>query len=171
MNRKETNANQQKQTPSKSQALLQSSSLSESGPASASRFFRSSSISRYVLQLNIRKAMMISIPPIIDAAGRSLWYICQSTRATMKMVRRAATEDRTGEVREIRTRNDPENAIGADIVSPMYSGQKQLKRGEWTYWHLTKWKSSASWQHHLLAIRMSPNRSSGGLARGSKGQG
>jgi hypothetical protein len=30
--------------------------------------------------------------------------------ATMKMVSSAATEDRTGEVREIRTRNDPEKA-------------------------------------------------------------
>jgi hypothetical protein len=56
---------------------------------------------------------MMSIPPTIAAGvkgelsggGRS-W----STIATMKMVRSAATEDRTGEVSEIRTRNDPEKA-------------------------------------------------------------
>jgi hypothetical protein len=56
---------------------------------------------------------MMSMPPTIAAGvkgelsggGRS-W----STIATMKMVRRAATEDRTGEVSEIRTRNDPEKA-------------------------------------------------------------
>jgi hypothetical protein len=33
-----------------------------------------------------------------------------STIATMKMVRSAATEDRTGLVREMRIRNDPEKA-------------------------------------------------------------
>lgn len=33
--------------------------------------------------------------------------------ATMKMVRRAATEERTGEVREMRTRKEPENAGNA----------------------------------------------------------
>jgi len=31
--------------------------------------------------------------------------------ATMKMVRRAATEERTGEVSEIRVRKEPEKAI------------------------------------------------------------
>jgi hypothetical protein len=54
---------------------------------------------------------MIIHPPVIAAAdngefrggGRS-W----SMMATMKMVRRAATEERTGDVRLIRTRNDPE---------------------------------------------------------------
>lgn len=30
--------------------------------------------------------------------------------ATMKIVRRAATDDNTGEVREIKTRKEPENA-------------------------------------------------------------
>lgn len=35
----------------------------------------------------------------------------QSTMATRKMVRREATEERTGEVREMRTRKDPEKAV------------------------------------------------------------
>lgn len=35
----------------------------------------------------------------------------QSTRATRKMVRRAATDDRTGDVREMSTRKEPEKAI------------------------------------------------------------
>lgn len=56
---------------------------------------------------------MIKRPPTIAAGvsgelsggGRS-W----STIATMKMVRRAATEDNTGEVRDIRARKAPENA-------------------------------------------------------------
>lgn len=56
---------------------------------------------------------MIRRPPTIAegvsgelrGGGRS-W----STRATIKMVRRAATEERTGEVREIRTRKEPEKA-------------------------------------------------------------
>jgi hypothetical protein len=56
---------------------------------------------------------MISSPPKIAAGvsgefkggGRS-W----STIATMKMVRRAATEERTGEVSEMRIRKEPENA-------------------------------------------------------------
>ena len=57
------------------------------------------------------KAPMIKQPPTIAAgvsgeyrgSGRS-W----STRATIKMVKRAATEERTGEVREIRVRKEPE---------------------------------------------------------------
>ena len=68
----------------------------------------------YVAHESSRKAPIINIPPTIAAGvrgelsggGRS-W----STSATMKIVRRAATEDRTGDVREMSTRNDPENAI------------------------------------------------------------
>jgi hypothetical protein len=68
----------------------------------------------YVAHDNRRKAPMISIPPTIAAGvsgelsggGRS-W----STMATMKIVRRAATEESTGEVRDIRTRKEPENAV------------------------------------------------------------
>jgi hypothetical protein len=41
------------------------------------------------------------------SGGGSSW----STIATMKIVSSAATEDKTGLVREIRTRNDPENAV------------------------------------------------------------
>jgi hypothetical protein len=36
--------------------------------------------------------------------------------ATMKMVRRAATEERTGEVREMRTRKEPEKARDVLVV-------------------------------------------------------
>lgn len=35
--------------------------------------------------------------------------------ATMKMVRSAATEERTGEVREMRMRNDPEKARSCQL--------------------------------------------------------
>jgi len=56
---------------------------------------------------------MMRSPPTIAAGvsgelsggGRS-W----STSATMKMVRRAATEERTGEVREMSARKAPEKA-------------------------------------------------------------
>ena len=54
-------------------------------------------------------------PPTIVAdvngwfkGGGSSW----STMATMKIVSRAATLERTGEVREMRIRNEPENAAG-----------------------------------------------------------
>lgn len=68
---------------------------------------------------------MINMPPTMAAGvrgelsggGRS-W----STSATMKIVRRAATDDRTGEVSEISTRKDPENAaqmINTDFVISM----------------------------------------------------
>lgn len=56
---------------------------------------------------------MMSMPPTIAAGvrgefsgGGSSW----STIATMKMVRSAATEDRTGDVSDMSTRKDPENA-------------------------------------------------------------
>lgn len=60
------------------------------------------------------KAPMMRMPPTMAAGvsgefsggGRS-W----STIATMKIVRRAATEERTGEVRLMRTRKEPENAV------------------------------------------------------------
>jgi hypothetical protein len=42
----------------------------------------------------------------LSGGGRS-W----STIATMKMVSSAATDDKTGEVNEISTRKDPENAV------------------------------------------------------------
>ena len=68
---------------------------------------------------------MINMPPTMAAGvrgelsggGRS-W----STSATMKIVRRAATDERTGEVSEMSTRKDPENAaqmINTDFVISM----------------------------------------------------
>lgn len=33
------------------------------------------------------------------------------TKATIKMVKSAATDERTGDVRDIRMRNEPENAV------------------------------------------------------------
>ena len=53
----------------------------------------------------------------LSGGGRS-W----STSATMKIVRRAATDERTGEVSEMSTRKDPENAaqmINTDFVISM----------------------------------------------------
>src|SRR5690242_9354414 len=74
---------------------------------------RSSSISLYVAHDSSKKAPMMSRPPTMAAlvrgelrGGGSSW----STRATMKMVSRAATEESTGLVREMRTRKEPENA-------------------------------------------------------------
>jgi hypothetical protein len=74
---------------------------------------------------------MMRIPPTMAAGvsgefsggGRS-W----STIATMKMVRSAATDDRTGEVREIRTRKDPEKAG----YSSSAFGTRGLERNELT---------------------------------------
>lgn len=77
---------------------------------------RSSFISRYVLQLSKKKAIMIKIPPIMAANESGIPVRNQSTIATRKIVRRAATDESTGEVREIKTRNDPENA-GRKLVS------------------------------------------------------
>jgi hypothetical protein len=56
----------------------------------------------------IRKppTMAAGVSGELSGGGRS-W----STIATMKMVRSAATEDRTGEVREMRARKAPEKAI------------------------------------------------------------
>ena len=48
------------------------------------------------------------------SGGGSSW----STIATMKMVRRAATEDRTGDVNDIKTRKDPENARRKSVSVP-----------------------------------------------------
>lgn len=55
--------------------------------------------------------MMIRIPPMMEARESGWPVRNQSTMATRKMVRRAATDDRTGEVREMRTRKEPEKAI------------------------------------------------------------
>jgi hypothetical protein len=65
------------------------------------------------------KAPIIRIPPTIAAGvrgefkgGGSNW----STIATMKIVRSAATDERTGDVSEIRTRKEPENAKNPMLV-------------------------------------------------------
>lgn len=54
--------------------------------------------------------MMIRTPPMREARESGWPVRSQSTTATRKMVRRAATEERTGEVREMRTRKEPEKA-------------------------------------------------------------
>lgn len=54
--------------------------------------------------------MMIRIPPMMEAPERDSPVRSQSTMATRKMVRSAATEERTGDVRDMRTRKEPENA-------------------------------------------------------------
>jgi hypothetical protein len=63
---------------------------------------------------------MMRRPPTIDAAERGCPVRSQSTMATRKMVRRAATDERTGDVREMRTRKHPEKAG---------DGQQLTKRG------------------------------------------
>lgn len=54
---------------------------------------------------------MIRAPPIMEANESGCPVRSQSTIATMKMVRRAATEESTGDVREMSTRNEPEKAV------------------------------------------------------------
>ena len=55
---------------------------------------------------------MIAAPEreVCKGGGRS-W----STSATKKIVSRAATDERTGDVREIRTRNDPEKTTELSV--------------------------------------------------------
>ena len=72
-------------------------------------FFCSSFISRHVLQLNNPNAMQIRPPPKKAARDSGMPVIIQSTTATRKIVSRAATEESTGDVKDIRTRKDPEN--------------------------------------------------------------
>lgn len=72
---------------------------------------------------------MIRMPPMIAAKESGCPVRSQSTMATRKMVRRAATDERTGDVREMRTRKDPENAaqILASVSSQTWSSN--------AYWH------------------------------------
>lgn len=77
---------------------------------------------------------MMKSPPTSAAGVRGLFKgggRSWSTMATMKMVRRAATEERTGDVREMRVRKEPENA--ADIVSTRPDTRKWEE--ECTYSH------------------------------------
>lgn len=87
------------------------SSLSDSTSSFSRCFLRSSFSSRYVLQLKRKNAAMIRMPPPMEVRGRGSPVRNQSMMATRKMVRRAATEDSTGEVREMRTRKEPEKAV------------------------------------------------------------
>ena len=60
---------------------------------------------------------MIKMPPAMAARERGCPVRNQSTIATRKMVSSAATDERTGDVREIRTRKDPEKASKGYIIS------------------------------------------------------
>lgn len=63
---------------------------------------------------------MIKIPPMMAAKERGWPVRNQSTIATRKIVKSAATDERTGDVREIRTRKDPEKAGDANMVSSLF---------------------------------------------------
>ena len=52
-------------------------------------------------------------PPVIAAGDNGFPVNNQSVIATMKIVSIPATEDKTGEVREMSTRKDPENVAFA----------------------------------------------------------
>src|SRR6478609_5664690 len=84
-----------------------SPSLSLSEKSRTGSIAACSFISRYVLQVRPKNATMIMAPPTMAAKLKGSPVIIQSTMATMKMVSSAATDDRTGEVSEIRTRNEP----------------------------------------------------------------
>jgi hypothetical protein len=64
-----------------------------------------------VLQLSRRNAMIMRMPPDMEAVESAFPVSSQSTMATMNMVRRAATEERIGDVREIRMRKEPQNTV------------------------------------------------------------
>jgi hypothetical protein len=68
-------------------------------------------ISRQVLQLSSTKATTIRALPEMAAAERAWPVRIQSTSATRKMVRSAATEESTGEVSDMSTRKEPEKAV------------------------------------------------------------
>lgn len=70
--------------------------------------------------------MMIRNPPERAAKDNGLPVRSQSTMATRKMVNNAATDESTGEVKEIKTRNAPENARKQSVLAPT---QKQNSGG------------------------------------------
>ena len=67
-----------------------------------------------MLQLSRRNAIIIRMPPVMEAPESAFPLSSQSTMATRNMVRRAATEERTGDVSEMRTRKEPENTVGGE---------------------------------------------------------
>lgn len=102
---------------------------------------------------------MIKSPPMTAAEDKGSSFRSQSTIATRKMVmlrvgqvsqlhcemkrpsdtHRAATDESTGEVREMRIRNDPENARTC---------QRDPDSRRSTHWHSPTPRSSASKQSH-----------------------
>lgn len=106
---KETAQTQQNENNQSSPTMFYSS-LSDSTSSFSRCFLRSSLSSRYVLQLSRKKATIIKMPPMIAANESGCPVRSQSTMATRKIVKRAATDERTGDVREMRTRKEPENA-------------------------------------------------------------
>ena len=85
-------------------------------PVSSASWPMRSFISLYVLKVSPTKATIIMEPPMMAAQLSGSPVRNQSTRATMKMVSRAATDDSTGEVREIRTRKEPLNVALASTA-------------------------------------------------------
>lgn len=79
------------------------------------RFRLSSSISLYVLQLSSINAATIKVPPRTAAGDNFSFLYSQSTITMRKIVSRAATEDRTGDVKEMSTRKDPEKVAFASV--------------------------------------------------------
>lgn len=55
--------------------------------------------------------MMIKMPPMIEDSDKGSPVRIQSAIATRKIVSNAATDDKTGEVNDMRTRKEPEKAI------------------------------------------------------------
>lgn len=74
---------------------------------------------------------------------------------------RAATDERTGEVREMRVRNVPENAR---------SCQRVPNSGRPTHWHLPTLKSVASKQPDRVEFQTSRFQCNAKLLKGSRAQ-
>ena len=83
-----------------------------------------------MLQLRRKNATIIRIPPMMDAPDRESPVSNQSTMATRKMVSNAATDERTGEVSDIRTRKEPEKAVGVLLAFAWGFANKGK-----THWH------------------------------------
>lgn len=72
-----------------------------------------------MLQARSMNAMVIRTPPMIEDFESGWPVRNQSTMATRNMVSRAATEERTGDVREMSTRKAPEKAASSGMISTL----------------------------------------------------
>jgi len=87
---------------------------------SSSLFLLSSIISLQVLHASKKNAPHMTHPPNIAAKLKGFPVTIQSTIATRKIVSNAATEDSTGDVRDMSIRKEPEKVAFARTEMSMY---------------------------------------------------